>query len=450
MKKITLTRKFNPSTNEYDDVNAEVHYSSITHIFTKKNQLEIHTNHDIYIHRHDSNLLHELHRDEGFHWQHDCLLINMNSMEKHSESRSHDLPYFSKDMSTHEQFHGDSASSHYSLFYNNPYPICIVDSQCILVDMNPTMSKFVGRDRSQYIYQPVRNFILPEHSGLVDEAFIQVLQGNSQTLELHFTEQSGQLLMLHVTCIPINGPHQVEGVFVLLREMSDEKKAQEMLIRSEKLSIVGQMAAGIAHEIRNPLTSLKGFSQLLKNKAPQYTDYLNIMLTELERINFIVSELLVVSKPQVVNLQYINIQDTLFNTIELLNTQAILNNVVLQFQPVESIPLIRCDENQLKQVFINLFTNGIDAMPYGGKVTVDIENPDPQHLVITFKDHGIGIPKERIPRLGEPFYSTKEKGTGLGLMVSFQIIQFHKGHIHIDSTLGVGTTIIITLPIMGP
>jgi len=205
------------------------------------------------------------------------------------------------------------------------------------------------------------------------------------------------------------------------------------------------MAAGVAHEIRNPLTSLKGFVQLLQTHGGKQ-EYFSIMLSELNRIEFIISEFLVLAKPQAVVHRLCEIKPLLDHIITLAKTHAIMKNVQIITQYEPNLPCINAEENQIKQVFLNLLKNAIEAMPNGGEVRVSVRREE-QTIVISFQDQGCGIPEDRIAKLGEPFYTTKETGTGLGLMVSFKIISHHGGNINVDSKVGVGTTFEVRLPV---
>jgi signal transduction histidine kinase len=173
------------------------------------------------------------------------------------------------------------------------------------------------------------------------------------------------------------------------------------------------------------------------------------MTAELERIESIISELLVLAKPQIWNFHKKDVIVVLKDVIMLLDTQAIMNNVEIVASFEADLPPVPCVENQLKQVFINILKNGIEAMPRGGKLMVAAEIYDSKYIQIRFIDEGCGIPEEKIPKLGEPFYSTKDKGTGLGLMVSFKIIENHKGKITIKSEMDKGTIVDILLPLGG-
>lgn len=224
------------------------------------------------------------------------------------------------------------------------------------------------------------------------------------------------------------------------------KQTESLLQKSEKLAVVGQLAAGIAHEIRNPLTSIKGFIQLVHSETNQHKDFLEIVLAELERINAIIGEFLVLAKPNEVKFKKMNIQPLLDDVVSLINSQAMMENVQINLSYGMQLPQIVCEENQLKQVFINVLKNAIEAMPGGGVVVVEAHKREDGYITLSFKDQGVGIPEERIPTLGEPFYTTKEKGTGLGLMTCLKIIENHKGDLRISSEVNKGTTIKISLP----
>ncbi|CAI6076463.1 CheR family methyltransferase [Cohnella sp. JJ-181] len=234
----------------------------------------------------------------------------------------------------------------------------------------------------------------------------------------------------------------------LSEDITELRHAEEMLQKNEMLSAMGQLAAGIAHEIRNPLTSLKGFTKLISSGIAKES-YAEIMMNELSRIEMIVSELLVLAKPQALDFAHKEAGAILHDVVMLLESQANLNNVELFCNVEKDLPPVRCVENQIKQVFINMIKNGIEAMPAGGRILISAKLEEERHLRIRFTDNGPGIPESKLARLGQPFFTTKEKGTGLGLTVCYKIMENHHGSIRFQSEVGRGTTVTVTLPVYG-
>jgi len=225
-------------------------------------------------------------------------------------------------------------------------------------------------------------------------------------------------------------------------DITEKKCAEEMLQKTEKLSMVGELAAGIAHEIRNPLTTIKGFVQLM-GESKQDNFFTETILGEIERINFIVSEFMVFAKPHDVVFSECNLTILLQNLISFLEPEALLKNVTIsQHLPKEHVT-ISGERHQLKQVFLNLIKNAIEALPNGGNVTVTMVTTK-EEVIISIIDNGIGLSSEQLQRIGEPFFTTKASGNGLGLMVSYKIIQNHAGRITVKSERNKGTTFSVT------
>ncbi|WP_290588048.1 ATP-binding protein [Alicyclobacillus sp.] len=233
----------------------------------------------------------------------------------------------------------------------------------------------------------------------------------------------------------------------MLRDLSERRRTEEALRQSEKLNAVGQLAAGLAHEIRNPLTALKGFVQLLQQRADEKArGYLAVMQDELNRMELILSELLVLAKPQPVEIRRIRLQEALKDVIALTDSQLFMAGVQVQMEVDESAPPVSGDVNQLKQVFVNVIKNAIEAMPGGGRLTIRMWQ-EAGWVRIAFRDTGVGIPKDLQLRVGEPFFTTKSSGTGLGVMMSRRILEAHGGAFEMESEPGIGTTVQISVPI---
>jgi two-component system sporulation sensor kinase A len=280
---------------------------------------------------------------------------------------------------------------------------------------------------------------------LYEDQKLMISMEDKVSLEDTFVDPKGNTRWVQTARIPFVVNNAVQLLYIVT-DITDMKQTEELLRKSDRLAVVGELAAGVAHEIRNPLTSLKGFIQLLQSGESK-KEYFDILLSELNRIDFIIDEFLVLAKPQHIQFKQKDVLLLLNDVVALLETQAILKNVQISTVWSANKTLINCEENQLKQVFINVLKNAIESMPNGGSMQIQVEESIHKQLLIRFKDEGHGIPKERLKRLGEPFYTTKEKGIGLGLMVSYKIIENHQGNIRIDSEVNRGTTVDILLPI---
>ncbi|XQY93297.1 ATP-binding protein [Metabacillus sp. HB246100] len=234
---------------------------------------------------------------------------------------------------------------------------------------------------------------------------------------------------------------------VIIRDITDQKQQLEHIVQSEKLLTAGMLSAGIAHEIRNPLTSIKGFLQLLEGTIPpENSQFIRIMKDELNKIERITGEMLALSKPQAFKHCQNNLILLLKEVITLLEPQAMLSNVRLKCNFVnERVPIL-CDKQQVKQVFINLVKNAIESMVDGGEVLITISQTK-ERVQIHLIDQGCGIPTEILSKINEPFFTTKGTGTGLGLTICHTIIKENHGKITVKSIVNEGTKFTVTLPI---
>ncbi|KWX79388.1 ATP-binding protein [Paenibacillus jilunlii] len=294
-------------------------------------------------------------------------------------------------------------------------------------------------------------YLVPATAQKQEETRLKELKNGAvlPPLETIRLKRDGSLVEVSVSSSVIRDEEGNPQSFVhVSRDMTERNRMEELLRRSEKLTTVGQLAAGVAHEIRNPLTTLRGFLQLQQEKKILVPLHVELMLSELERINMIVSEFLILAKPQAVHFQLRDVRLILGDVISLLDSQAHLFGIEFEARFSEQPATVHCEENQLKQVFINIVKNAIEAMPDGGTITLEQRIIDGT-VVIVISDEGEGVPEEMLPKLGEPFFTNKETGTGLGLMVSQRIIQSHKGSLEIHSEYGSGAQVTIKLPEAG-
>ncbi|KEO83454.1 ATP-binding protein [Tumebacillus flagellatus] len=338
-----------------------------------------------------------------------------------------------------------------SLYEHNPSALISLNLAGEILSINPEAERIFGYSSVEVKGRPFAELVIPDERKKVNFHVAASVDGHYQSFEMNVLRKDGEQFELGVRHFPIMVGGETVGIYSIGKDITESRRTEELLRKSDKLSVVGQLAAGVAHEIRNPLTAIKGFVQLIRDTKGAKDEYFTIMLSELDRIELIINEFLVLAKPQAVHFQEKNIVTLLQSIIALVETQAILNNIQIELTAAQDIPLIQCEENQLKQVFINILKNSIEAMPNGGVIRLGVEYlASSERLRVRVVDEGQGIPEERIPKLGEPFYTTKEKGTGLGLMISYKIISEHHGKMVVRSTLNVGTTVDVYLPTQTP
>ena len=235
----------------------------------------------------------------------------------------------------------------------------------------------------------------------------------------------------------------------LIEQIFSNVKAREVFLQTDRFHLISELSASVAHEIRNPLTVTNGFMQLLSQcesipvKEKSYIDY---SLLELNRAERIVSDFLAFSKPQSNNMVYSNFEAETEYAKNVLLAYASMHKVDIQLIFQNSLNK-DYDKNQIQQCLINLYKNGIEAMKEtGGILSVDVFEQKSK-ILIKIKDSGVGMTSEELSRLGKPYYSTKEKGTGLGMLMVYSSIQKIRGHIQVDSEKGKGTTFSICIPI---
>lgn len=242
------------------------------------------------------------------------------------------------------------------------------------------------------------------------------------------------------------------GGFLTITDKTRTHLLDMKVRQTDRLAMIGQIAAGTAHEIRNPLTSIRGFLQVIRHTLDERGDlkgqgYTEIMLREIDRINHLLGEFLLMGKPRAVKRRRVKVDRSIRELLPLLENEALLHNTEVRYFPgMEECPLVWVDPELLKQVVLNLCKNGIEAMGEGGALILRlVQTRNQEHLILEVEDRGPGIPSDVIERIFDPFYTTKENGTGLGLAVSKQIIDDVGGEIQVSSG-EMGTVFRVYLP----
>ncbi|MCL6639054.1 MAG: hypothetical protein K6T80_05140 [Firmicutes bacterium] len=223
------------------------------------------------------------------------------------------------------------------------------------------------------------------------------------------------------------------------RELELRKAGEKEVARLDRLNLIGEMAAGIAHEIRNPMTTVRGFLQLLgdKQECSAFSHYLDMMILELDRANAIITEFLFLAKDRAVDLKETSLTGIVEAMLPLLRADAIKSDCRIEAE-LGNCPGLLVDEKEIRQLILNLVKNGIEAMPGGGIITIRTFM-DNGEVVLAVQDRGSGIKPEVMEKIGTPFFTTKDGGTGLGLAVCYSIAERHNARVEVE-TGGGGTT----------
>lgn len=237
-------------------------------------------------------------------------------------------------------------------------------------------------------------------------------------------------------------------VVFLIETIRENAVMQQEMQRSEKMHVLGELAASIAHEIRNPMTVARGFVQLMLERQiepEKQKMYMQMVIDELDRSHSIINDYLSFAKPQMEKIEKVDVRQRIQHSMNVMSSFANLRGVEM-VEDTEEHLYIATNPEKLSQVLMNLIKNGIEAMPNGGTLRIHARRSR-VHVVIDIIDTGIGMSPGEVERLGSPFYSTKESGTGLGLMVCYRIVEAANGKIHVTSEKGKGTQISITMPL---
>jgi two-component system sensor histidine kinase HydH len=240
-----------------------------------------------------------------------------------------------------------------------------------------------------------------------------------------------------------------QGSVILFRDLTELRQLKAEIARSQRLASIGSLAAGVAHEIRNPLSSIKGFATYFREKlrgSPEDTRTADIMIQEVERLNRVVRQLLDLSRPMEMKKMPTSVGSLIEHTLKLTELQARKKGVSIKTDIAPGTPDAVVDPDRIKQALLNLCLNALEAMKAGGILTLTLRRQDERTLRIGISDTGPGISREEMDRIFDPFYTTKTSGTGLGLAIVHRIVEAHGGEIRVTSETGGGTTFTILLP----
>ncbi|MFH0788745.1 MAG: ATP-binding protein, partial [Pseudomonadota bacterium] len=241
------------------------------------------------------------------------------------------------------------------------------------------------------------------------------------------------------------------GVVIILRDLREIKELQEKIKRSERLAGLGSLAAGMAHEIRNPLSSIKGFAQYFLKKNPPGSEgqkYSQVIIQEVERLNRVISNLLDFARPKEPLKAPVSMEGIIEHCLELIKDDARTKGIEVKPEIEENLPLLWMDKDQITQVLLNITLNGLEALKEGGILWIRAHiNKENDALIVEVADNGAGMSGEELSRIFDPFYTTKKTGTGLGLAIAYRIIEKHQGTLTVSSHPGSGSVFRMELPL---
>jgi PAS domain S-box-containing protein len=344
-------------------------------------------------------------------------------------------------------------------------PLEITDVNGCIVYVNPAFEKASGYSKEELLGQKPSIFGSGKHpKSFWDKMWKTITSGKVWVGEIENRRRDGSPFFTFLLVSPIiDAGETIVGYFGVHRDVTDQKNLEKQLIHAQKMESIGMLAAGLAHEVGNPLTSISSLVQVIQRTTDdEFTqEKLELIKSQITRISKIIRDLVDFSRRSAFEVQLTDVNKNLHDAVEIVRVGKKAKQVAFQESFNRGMPMLRLVPDQIEQVFINILINAVDAIneraaaaTAAGKeqaaktisVATDIEDED---IVITIEDTGRGIPEEHLPQIFEPFFTTKKvgEGTGLGLWVSYGIIKSFQGNIKADSTEGKGTVFTITLPL---
>lgn len=319
-----------------------------------------------------------------------------------------------------------------------------------VISVNEATARFFLKSKQALLGTDFR--MLFHWSGQEGEQILKQLLSTGQSINKeHSVEINGQKYWLNTKLMPLNLGADVKEVLCIARDITEIKQAEEQLVNTEKLASIGTLAAGVAHEINNPLGIIIGFCNLLMENTPKDSQpYKDLKTIEKHALHCkgIIENLLNFARTKSDVYEIADVNQSLEELLNIVKHTLEVNNTELRIHFAKNLPLVKGNKQQLQQVFLNLITNAVDAMDNGGRLLINTRfNPYTKRVEICFQDTGCGIEEELMERIFDPFFTTKEKGTGLGLSISYGIITKYGGTITCQNQKGPsGTTFTISLP----
>jgi len=328
-----------------------------------------------------------------------------------------------------------------------PVGLIATDKNGKIAFYNSAAERITGLDLSKARGEDPED-ILPNHFCGLKEALDRGESISEKEMVCEFAEDKIVPVSVSASKI-INEEGRFVGQVLILRDLGEVRRLQDEVRRKEKLAAIGGLAAGVAHEIRNPLSSIKGLASYFKNKFEEDSDdkeAAGVMIQEVDRLNRVISELLEFARPTHLNLKPVDINELLKHSVRLIQQEAATKRVTIKLNLSQQGMTGEIDSDRLSQCLLNLYLNAIQAMDNGGRLTIENSITEESLIKIEIKDTGSGINTEDLNKIFDPYFTTKTQGTGLGLAIVHKIIEAHKGEIKVRSISGNGTAFTIFIP----
>jgi two-component system sensor histidine kinase PilS (NtrC family) len=320
-----------------------------------------------------------------------------------------------------------------------------------IISFNRAAEEITGY-RAEQVLGHHLSVLFPGISSYMDAGLQASLAGQHLSrLNLECKTASGRQIQLGLSISPLTSTNgEITGFVLPFQDLTEVMQLEREVRRQDRLAALGRVAAAIAHEIRNPLASMRGSVQVLGSEvqlSDEQAQLMNIVLRESDRLERIISDFLMYARPRRPEMSRVDLNEVLEETFALLRFSSEISSEGHQLvaRPAPQPALVEVDAGQIRQVFWNLSRNAISAMPDGGTLTISIERTADHQIQVVFSDTGIGMTEEQVERIFEPFSSFSSGGTGLGMSIVYQIVNEHRGKISIKSALGQGTAIIVRL-----
>ncbi|MDQ0195212.1 two-component system sensor histidine kinase NtrB [Paenibacillus wynnii] len=335
----------------------------------------------------------------------------------------------------------------------NVVPLCIMslDENGNIAGINELMLELVRRrypllTKTELLEQNINHFL----DIIEDKQIVQRIKNSIFYKQREFVKLSGNSRTYHIYSSPLiqRGTQLPEGMLLVVQDMTEEENMRNELDNVERLTLVGQMAAGITHEIRNPMAVVRGFLQLMREKSPDNLhSYYHIVMEELDRANSIINDFLSLAQSRISVKERVLLHGIIEDLSPLLWADANLRGQIVELKLDPSMPLLQLNVREMKQLILNLGRNGMEAMGSKGVLTLETRiTPDRDRVELIIRDTGNGISEIEREKLFVPFFTTKSQGTGLGLPLCLNIVERHHGKITVQSQQGVGTEFIVSFP----